>query len=95
MLRNIQGVVQHEQTVELPREEKSQTAITASAVEASGIMGSKNVQLSSRFAAYATGSGSQVNYKVIQLIVLGPQQVLSRPAGQQAIETFMTSVRLD
>lgn len=89
MLRNIQGTKQSEQAVLIARVGPNQMPLPALAVEADGQVGGKAVHLSARFASYDADS------KAIQMMVLGPQEVMSRPAGQQAAETFLTSLQVE
>lgn len=91
MLRNIQGVKQSEQAALISRTTQGVTPLPALAVEAYGQVSGKAVHLSARFAGY----GTDTKQEAIQMLVLGPQDLMSRPAGQQAVETFFTSLKVE
>jgi hypothetical protein len=91
MLRNIQGTILREHVVTIQRSGKSLAPVPGSEIEADGKSGGEPVRLAARFAAYRSARGGQV----VQIIVLGPSAELSRSVGHEAIETFMSSLRLD
>ena len=91
MLRNIDGTILREQAVTIRRSEKTLAPVTGVELEADGKSSGERVHLAARFAAYRSARGAEV----MQMIVLGPAAELSRTVGQEAIETFMSSIKLD
>ena len=61
--------------------------IVADTFEADGSRAGKPLHVSARFA-------ERRGY-LVEMLVIGPADVLSTPSGRQAIETFVTSLRLD
>ena len=61
--------------------------IAADTFEADGSQGGKALRVSARFA--------KRHGQLVEILVIGPADVLSTGSGRQAIETFLTSLRLD
>jgi hypothetical protein len=61
--------------------------VPAEAFEAEGSRGGRTLRVSARFA--------ERRGQLIEILVIGPADVLSTGSGRQAVETFLTSLRLD
>ncbi len=91
MLRNIQATKQSEQDALIARVGQNRAALPAVAIEADGQVGGKAMHLSARFASFDINSKKEA----IQIMVLGPQELMHRPVSQQAVETFLTSLKVE
>ena len=61
--------------------------VPADSFEAAGSRGGKALQATARFA--------QRQGRMVEILVIGPTDALSSDSGRQAVETFLTSLRLD
>ncbi len=61
--------------------------VAADAFDAEGQRGGKTLRATARFA--------QRQGRLVEILVIGPADVLATNSGRQAVETFMTSLRLD
>ena len=85
LMANLAASADNERSVMLKTSDR--VAIAALAVDAHGVRGSDAVRMSARFMRH----GGQL----IEAVVIGPEDVLARPAGREAIDTFLTSLRFD
>ena len=85
LVANLTGSIDAERSVTLKTSGPS--AIAALAVDAHGMRGSDAVRMSARFASH--------DGQLIEAVVIGPVDLLARPAGREAIDTFLTSLRFD
>ena len=85
LVANLAASVDSERSVILKASDRS--AIAALAVDARGMRGKEAVRMSGRFASHAG--------QLIEAVVIGPADLLARPSGREAIETFLTSLRFD
>ena len=85
LVANLAGSIDSERSVTL--QTSGRGAIAALAVDAHGMRGSDAVRMSARF--------SSRDGQLIEAVVIGPVDVLARPSGRQASDTFLDSVRFD
>lgn len=63
------------------------TSLDAATFEAQGQQGGKRLKVAARFVRRGD--------REIEILVIGPADVLESASGRQAVETFLTSLRLD
>lgn len=85
LLANIDATTSPERAITLTGADKS--AIPATAIEASGRRSEHPLHLVARFALRKG--------HLVEVVVIGASDALARPAGQEALDTFFTSLRLD